>query len=101
MVMCFMLSISCSPFNYSWAQLVTCQPGKCSPVLGHLVQVMQVSCNDILIFSKTREMVKKKFLSCDGNSGFSHDLILVEVSEWDDIVQVWFIIFSVCKRFGS
>ena len=42
---------------------------------------------------------KKSFRSCDGNSGFSHDLIFVEVSEWDDIV--WFIIFSVCKRFGS
>ena len=32
-------------------------------------------------------------------SGFSYDLILVEVSERDDIV--WFIFFSVCKRFGS
>ena len=42
---------------------------------------------------------KKYFRSCDGNSGFSHDLIFVEVSEWDDFV--WFIIFSVCKLFGS
>ena len=42
---------------------------------------------------------KNVFSSCDGNSGFSHDLIFVEVSEWDDIV--WFIIFSVCKWFGS
>ena len=45
------------------------------------------------------QMVKKCFRPCDGNSGFSHDLIFVEVSEWDDIV--WFIVFSVCKRFGS
>ena len=41
---------------------------------------------------------KKCFRSCDGNSGFSHNLIFVEVSEWDDIL--WFIIFSVCKQFG-
>ena len=39
------------------------------------------------------------FRSCDGNSGFSHDLIFVEISEWDDIV--WFVFFSVSKRFGS
>ena len=44
-------------------------------------------------------MVKKCFRWCDGNSGFFHDLFFVEVSERDNIV--WFIIFSVCKRFGS
>ena len=33
---------------------------------------------------------KKCFSLCNGNSGFSHDLIFKEVSEWDDIG--WFII---------
>ena len=41
---------------------------------------------------------KSVFRLCDRNSGFSHDLIFIEVSEVDDIV--WFIIFSVCKLFG-
>ena len=51
------------------------------------------------MYDATTKWSKKCFSSCDGNSGFSHDLIFVEVSEWDDIV--WFIIFSVCKLFGS
>ena len=37
-----------------------------------------------------RKWSKKCFRSCDGNSGLSHDLIFVEVSEWDDIVWLLF-----------
>ena len=38
---------------------------------------------------------KNIFRSCDGNSGFSRDLILMEVSELNGIV--WFIVRSVCS----
>ena len=36
---------------------------------------------------------------CDGNSGFSRDLILIGVSELNGIVR--FIVSSVCRQFGS
>ena len=35
--------------------------------------------------------------SCDGNSGFFHNLIFVEV--WEFNVNVWIIIGFVCKLF--
>ena len=38
------------------------------------------------IYINISEMVKNIFRSCDGNSGFFHDLIFREVSEFDDIV---------------
>ena len=41
-------------------------------------------------------MMINVFHSCDGNSGFFHDLIFVAVLESDGCV--WFIIGSVCKQ---
>ena len=40
---------------------------------------------------------KNGFPSCDGNSGFSCDLILKEVSELNGIVRI--IVRSVCEQF--
>ena len=40
---------------------------------------------------------KNGFRSCDGNSVFSRDLILKEVSELNGIVRI--IVRSVCKQF--
>ena len=40
---------------------------------------------------------KNGFRSCNGNSVFSRDLILKEVSELNGIVQI--IVISVCKQF--
>ena len=65
----------------------------------NLLNVHKNFCHTSLKCDINHKGSKKCFHSCDGNSGFSHDLIFVEVLEWDDIV--WFIIFSVCKRFGS
>ena len=36
------------------------------------------------------------FRSCDGNYGFSRDLILMKVSELNSVV--WFIVRSVCRQ---
>ena len=43
------------------------------------------------------DLVKNVAYSCDGNSGFSRDLILMEVSKWNCIIL--FIVRSVCRPF--
>ena len=47
---------------------------------------------DLEVHEFSEKWSKTCFHSCDGNSGFYHDLIFLEVLEWDDIV--WFIIFQ-------
>ena len=68
------------------------------PVANEMSHVV-TSLDRMRFYGLGQQWSKKCFRSCDRNSGFSHDLIFVEVSEWDDIL--WFIIFSVCKQFGS
>ena len=46
-------------------------------------------------------MMINVFHSCDGNSGFFHDLIFVAVLDLELDGIVWFIIGSVCKLFCS